>query len=727
MIASIVVAGTILICIGPMLLPPKYTAKSQILIEPQGLMASQGSVVELPADEAAMQTEIASLTSPDFLQRILDSMPADPAFMAARDKPFTATDSVTDDLWHRLTAWAPLPWFTATGEPGPLSIRQLLRHLHVAQETGSHVVGVSVTSISPDEAAAVANRLTRSYVESQQQQKRASTERTLSWIATRVPELRDDVKRLDAAVQTYRTSNNIGGNNPKSVNDDQLNDLNRQLGIAETDLATITARRDGVRESLKRGGGPMTIAGYLQSPMLSKLYERELALREKVASAENSFITGSPLMNKAKAELAEVRRQMNQEADRGVNDLAQEVGIATVRVQTIKQRLLFIRGASTDVSLSELERDATSSHRLLDNLLSRQEQLREQRESLSPGVRVLSLAQPPLHPSSINPILFVPPAAILSFIFASFLAIARAHLDRTFRSEGEVSDALGIPCIGLVPEIRNLRRIKPHQYLLKERFSPYAEAIRSVAAGLQLSSAKQASKVLLVTSSVPAEGKTTLAVSTAVYLATLGRRVVILDLDFRRPAVARELGGKANGNLLDLINRDRPLPASVQHVPGLPLDFLVAPRGLAAEPLSLFASDEMARLLQQLRDDYDHVIIDSAPLLAVTETRLLVAMADTVLFVVEWGKTRREVAKNALRLLPRGLLDGESGRNRVCAVVARVDLAKHARYSYGDSAECIIEYGSYFANSSKGMPMIALSKPANGPGKLLSRRERHEG
>jgi Mrp family chromosome partitioning ATPase len=256
--------------------------------------------------------------------------------------------------------------------------------------------------------------------------------------------------------------------------------------------------------------------------------------------------------------------------------------------------------------------------------------------------------------------------------------------------------------------------------LLKERFSPYAEAIRSVAAGLQISSAKKDLKVLLVTSSVPAEGKTTMAVSIAVYLAALGRRVVILDLDFRRPAVARELGAKAaNGDLMDLIDQSRPLPVCVQHVPGLPLDFLVAPRGIRTEPLSLFASDDMARLVRQLRSNYDHVIIDSAPLLAIAETRLLAALADTVLFVVEWGKTRREVAMNALRLLPGGFLDNNKPAN-VSAIVARVDLSRHARYSYGDSGECIIEYGSYFANSATSM--IALDKPAAGPGKSLSRR-----
>jgi succinoglycan biosynthesis transport protein ExoP len=701
MIAMIVAAGTILICTGPLLIPPKYTAKSQILIEPQGLMASQGSVVELPADEAAMQTEITALTSPDLLQRMLDSLSTDPPFIAAKKAVPSKSESLIDGLWRHLTGWAPRSWFTATGEPDPVNIQQLLRHLHVAQETGSHVIGVAITSISPEEAAAVANSLTRLYVESQDQQKRASTDRTLAWLAMRAPQLKEELNRRDRAVQDYRLSNSIGGSNPKAVSDHQIDDLNRQLSTAETDLATAKARSDIVHDLLARGVGPMTVAGFSRSTALSKLYDREVALREMIAAGDNNFAAGSQVMNKARAELLEIQRQMNSEASRVADDFGHEVEIATVRVQSIKQQLASIQSASTDTSLLEHEREAASSHRLYENLLLRQEQLREQRESLSPGVRVLSMAQPPIHPSSINPLLFIPPAAILSFIFACFLAIARNHLDRTLRSGREVSDVLGIPCIGLVPELRDLRGTKPHQHLLNERFSPYAEAIRSVVAGLQISPTTQDAKVLLFSSSVPAEGKTTLAVSVAVYLATLGRRVVLLDLDFRRPAIVRELGGEANGNLLNLLSETGPLLSCVQRMPGLALDYLAAPRGAPAEPLSLFASDDMARRLQRLRNEYDYVLIDSAPLLAIAEARLLATMADRVLFVVKWGKTRREVALNALDLIPSGLLNVEIPGSRVSAVVARVDLKKHARYNYGDSGECLVEYGKYFARSAK--------------------------
>jgi polysaccharide biosynthesis transport protein len=701
MITTITVVGTILICVGPVLIPPRYTAKSQILIEPQGLMASQGSIIELPADEAAMQTEIAALTSPDLLQRVLDSLPSDPAFRAATAETSAKTSLMEDDLLRHLTQWVPQAWLTATGEPGPLSIRQLLRHLNVYQEIGSHVIAVGVTSIRAGEAAAVANCLTRFYVESQEQQKRASTDRTLAWLATRAPELKEEVKRLDTSVLAYRIANNLAGANPRAVSDGQIDDLNRQLATAEADATMAQTRADIVHRRLQQNGAPGAIAGFVNSPVLSKLHERELALLGTLAAADRTFVPGSPLTNKVRGELAEVRQQMAQEAGRAAVDLEHEALISTARVQSMRQRLAAIRSDSADVSLSDLERDAASSHRLYENLLLRQEQLKEQRESLSPGVRVLSLAQPPIRPSSLSPILFVPPSAILSFIFASFLAIGKAYLDRTLRSEREVKEALGIPCIGLVPEVRQLCGARPHQYLLTHPFSPYAEAIRALVAALHVSQPNQQPKVLLFSSSVPAEGKTTLAVSVAVQLATLGRRVILVDLDFRRSAIMRELGGSVNGGLLDLLNQSGSLADSLQRVMGLSLDFLIAPRGTPTEPLSIFASDNIYRLLRVLRSQYDYIVIDSPPLLAIAEARLLVSLADKVLFVVKWGKTRQEVVLNALRLLPHDVLDGENLNGRVSAVVSRVDLKKHARYNYGDSGECLVDYGSYFSSANK--------------------------
>jgi Mrp family chromosome partitioning ATPase len=201
--------------------------------------------------------------------------------------------------------------------------------------------------------------------------------------------------------------------------------------------------------------------------------------------------------------------------------------------------------------------------------------------------------------------------------------------------------------------------------------------------------------MVLICSSVPREGKTTLAASFAVYTALLGRRVVLVDLDFRRPAIMSEIGGKADTGVLDLLDLDSLSPLTIQSVPGLGLDWLPV-RRLPDDPLAPFATGQLQCLLQRLRKSYDCIVIDSPPLLAVSEGRLLASLVDKVLFVVKWASTRRDVAQNALELLRNARPLCENGQDVVWTVLTQIDLKKHARYRYGDAGETFVRYPQYF-------------------------------
>ena len=205
-------------------------------------------------------------------------------------------------------------------------------------------------------------------------------------------------------------------------------------------------------------------------------------------------------------------------------------------------------------------------------------------------------------------------------------------------------------------------------------------------------------------------GKTTLAVSIAAYAAFLGRRTILVDLDLRHPAVLRELTGKA-GRSGDLLPLDHLGSEPILHSNDLNLDYLALPRD-SADPLTMFAGDYMSRLLIRLRMMYDCVIVDSAPVLAITETRLLSSMVDKILFVVKWGATRREVAQHALRMLSSGDARWKIQPAIAGAVITQVDLRKHARYRYGDAGEWLIQYGASYLIAETGAETVAASKKA---------------
>jgi Mrp family chromosome partitioning ATPase len=268
----------------------------------------------------------------------------------------------------------------------------------------------------------------------------------------------------------------------------------------------------------------------------------------------------------------------------------------------------------------------------------------------------------------------------------------RDRLDDTIHSKGEVSAWLGLPCIGLVPQARPPGRMRLHEYLLENPFAPYSEAIRSLVASLQLTPGDRGAKAILVSSSLPGEGKTTLAVSFAVYAARLGRRVLLVDLDLRNPAVLRELGAHVNAGAPRPPWRRNRLEDQIQRVPGLDLDYLPMRRGTASDPMRMFVDDHVAGMLRSLRDQYDCVVIDSAPVLPIAEARLLASLVDRIVFVVKWGSTPRNVARTALDVLRSGAFVKPECAPLASVVVTQVDPRKHATYAYGDLPEYFPAY-----------------------------------
>jgi polysaccharide biosynthesis transport protein len=275
-------------------------------------------------------------------------------------------------------------------------------------------------------------------------------------------------------------------------------------------------------------------------------------------------------------------------------------------------------------------------------------------------------------------------------ICGSLLALALERLDRGLRCEREINDALGLPCIGLVPQIPRRHLPHPGKYLRVEPFSPYAEALRSAVATLRLAEPGHA-KVVLISSSIPGEGKTTFARSLAAYVGFLGRRVLLVGLDFRKGLRAGEFNDAGERRTVDLSPQNRPPAEPIRHIAEAGFDYLPMP-GYHLDPLT--AAEQMAGLIRQLRERYDCVIIDGPSVLGAVEARLLPSIADRLLLVVKWGSTRREVAQNALGLLRKSGSLNKEHSDLAMAIVTQVDLKRHAQYRYGDVGEFLVGAGT---------------------------------
>jgi polysaccharide biosynthesis transport protein len=575
LVLAVAALGTLLTGTIALLIPPKYTAKAQIIVDPEraSVVIGEAPIVP-PADVPAIATRVTMLTSRVFLQRVRDNLSQDPEFRASASNTGTetaprASNTSKVDISSRSAA-AGKPAGPIATKGGTFRLADLERYLKVGQERSSRIIGVSFTSTSAKRAAIVVNRVAQLYVESQRQQARGNASRELAQLDERIGELKVEAERARTAVQV----------------------------------------------SIQQGSGQ----------------------------------TGAGDGDEREAE----------------------------------------------IQLRELEHEAAGRDQLYDNLLGRQKEIRYRQEIVEPDVRIVSLAAPPTQPSSWSASLLIIPASVVFLISGCFLARFIERLDRGVRSEQQIRDALGLPCLGLVPQLSRTGRYRPHKYVMRHPFAAYTEAIRSVVVALQLTGPPQASKIILISSSAPREGKTTLAVSLAVYLALLRRRVVLVDLDFRRPMILRTLRARAKKGVLDVLLHDLPPAEATQHIPNLSLDYLPMSH-CPVDPITLFAGGQVSRLLHRLRERYDCVIIDSQPLIGTTEAQLLAKLADKLLFVVKWDSTKQEVAQNAVKLLHKaGCLENECNAHPV-AVVTQVNLKEHARYRYGDVGEYFAKYNRHYS------------------------------
>jgi uncharacterized protein involved in exopolysaccharide biosynthesis/Mrp family chromosome partitioning ATPase len=587
LILTIAGIGTVLAVVVGLLIPPKYTANAQLVLEAPALNGAERPN-GVPIIDESIDTHVTLLSSRDHLSRVIESLLRDPNFRPgapnkADPDPTTdatgasesaaleqATDSaamgttVLSEITRRLILW--LGELRGNENRAVPRLEEFERNTKVIQERRSRVVSVAFTSTNPKKAAAFANRIVQVYIDSLIEQKRAEQAAEMMRLDQQIAEAKFETEKARTAVQN--------------------------------------------------------------------------ALQKRQSSEQNA-------------------PSEDQSGDDQFRELLRHVG---------------------------------NSAQYYDSLLRRRRELRDRQDAVPSGVGSQLFAGVPKRPSSHNPILFIFPAFVIFAIGGSWLAVLLERLDRGLRSREETTEVLGISCIGLVPRLSRENAACPYRCLSTEPFSAYSEAIRSVVAAVGMTSSVHASKVVLLTSSIVGEGKSTLAMSLAAYVGLLGRRVLLVDFAFRQGSRPGKLNDGSASGIVDVSLQNRPPLELIRHVSEAGIDYLPI-NSCRQDPLALLASEQMQVIVRQLRERYDCVIIDGPAVLGAVEARLLASVADKLLMVVKWGSTRREVAQNAMSLLrDSGCLNGD--RIDVArAIVTQVDLKRHARYRYGDIGEFLVDHG----------------------------------
>ncbi|MCI3132728.1 GumC family protein [Phenylobacterium aquaticum] len=684
---------------------PKYTATANVLLDTRKEKVSdvQEVLSGLPADSATVDTEVEILKSRQLAERVTKALDleADPEFNSRVHKP-EGLAAVTASIGAILGATPP-----SEVKLSPLGQQKLhekvvdtvLSGLSVKRSGLTYVINVAYQSQSPQKAATIANKFAELYLLEQLEAKFDATQQANKWLSSRLEELRGQVLQDEATVQQYKIANNLLSASGTSLTEQEISSYNQSLAQARAQVAEDNARLNTAKQQLARGSNGGDVGEALDSPVIQQLRAQRAQVSGQVADLAGRYGDRHPEMLKAKRQLSDIDAQIQQEIQRIVSNLQAKAQVSSQRASAVAGSLGGAKGAlatnnRASVKLNELERNAEASRTLYESYLNRFKETSSQQGIEQSDARVVSKAKIPTKQSSPNVSLNLALGVLLA-IGAGLGAIVLAEmLDAGVATAEDVERRLETAYLGSIPLLNSVADANgeaPIDYIVSKPLSSFSESFRNLRASIVYSRLGEPVKIVAVTSSLPGEGKTTTSVCLARSSALQGLRTVIVDCDLRRRTVNRLLKTEPVIGLLEVLSGEHTLDEALTFDEASGASFLPLAKSNFT-PKDVFGTVAMDRLLEQLRSRYDLVILDTAPLLPIADTRVLAPKADAVVFLARWRKTPQHAIEAAFRLLQG------SGAHLAGVALTQVDMKQQAKYGYGDPGYYYAEYKKYYVS-----------------------------
>lgn len=570
------------------------------------------------------------------------------------------------------------------------TVHRLQSNLHINLVPKTDIIRISYSSLSPKLAADIVNKVIAAYIQRSYETRFASTQRVSNWLSSQLDDLKQQVQTSQEQLMDLQKRLGILG---FDANHSQINSSLEQLSKAANDarIARIIAES---RYRMLNGMDPNAIEGSIETtpgiaPGTPNMLRGQFATAQAAyAQMESRLGPNHPQAKAAKAQLDELARQIDSEQQR--------------LLLQAKQNYLAAR-SNEDQTTATLEAQKSDAYRLRDDLVEytlRQREFESNRnlyEGLLQRLRTagvqaglesleIDVVDQAMLPSA--PVLKPQSTIILTMLFFGLLAgiilaFLLESLDTGLRSVAEIENVTELPSLAIIPRARraaadqsNLSTAERNVSSLSQPKSQFAEAFRSLRTALLLSTTEHPPKFILLTSATPSEGKTTAASNLACILAQGNARVLLIDADLRRPNVHHRFGLNGRIGLTTLLTGATTLKETVQRVSEVPnLDVLVS-GPVPPFPTEMLSSEAMARLLEHCDEIYTHIVIDSPPILSVTDAVILARESDAVVLVVRHGKSSKHVVRRARDLLLR------SGAPIIGIVLNAVDMSSPEYYGY---------------------------------------------
>jgi capsular exopolysaccharide synthesis family protein len=701
LILAVILTVTGLVGLQTFTTTPLYKSTARIQIDPENVnILPYEELYTTPLDfhagESYLKTQYEVLQSDTLARRTIRrlELTADPVFASDRQYGFLIdlvlsgtkfaagmVGSDTDSEFFQAEDW---------------QIEQFKKNLEVAPVTGTRLVEVSYVSVDPGFSGRVVNTLGEEFVRYNFETRYESTSRATDFLQERLRELKIKVEKSEEDLIEYaREKGILNVNERENVVLQMLTRLNEEMATVRAELIAETAHYVAVQNA-PEGAFPQV----LENPVISDLEERRSQVKQQLASLSTQFLPGWPEVVKLQEQLEEIERELAREREDALQQAQLHYAIVEDQYSRLstafeEQKTIADQLAEDSIQYNILKREVETNKQLYEGLLQRLKEAGVAAGLNSSNIHIVDEARPPVDPYWPRPKLHLALGLIMGSVLAVSLAFLTEYMDNTLKTPDEIEEFLTLPSLGVIPTLdelslgRQRRSLKGQGGQPQPALLPYSEprsrvweAYRSLRTSLLLSQSNHPPQKMLITSAFAGEGKTTTVANTGIVLAQTGASTILIDLDMRRSTLASLFGLNPEEGVSSYLSGNSDL-TSLIHQTGVP-NLCILPAGpQPPNAAELIGSDRMDRLFRLLEDEFKYIVVDSPPVLSVTDAQILAQLVDGVVLVIYGGRTPRDAARKAVNQLCS--VGGKVLGGMVNKIdVHRSEYAYYYRYYYDD-------------------------------------------
>ena len=645
---------------------PIYTTTAVLTLDPRKQQATLDSALSslmpgLSGDKPTINTEVEVMRSRGLIEKLAKklNLTEDPEFNGylRPENPYDPKKIIKKFLGIETPAFKPSKQRILDA-----TVDAILKDLQVSNKRDTYVFNITVSTTDARKSALIANTLADLYILNQLDVKFQETKRAAAWLSEKVAELKANLERSVKKIRDFNAQSELVSPGGLAVLQSQFKGTRERIAADKEKLKRLGARMRSLEKALA-SSDPDIMAKTANDPNLDRMLTRLKAGELDRQTFDSAFKT---LLKRVQDEYARKKTRIQALKD----------SIATLSAQIERQ--------STDlIKLQQLQQEAAANQNIYDYFLKRLKEMSIQQGTQTADSRVLSRAVVPLGASKPKKSLILALSGLLGLFAGAGIVLTREMLQNGFRTSEELEAGTGYSVLGQIPRMPTRRRLDALNYLIQKPTSAAAEAVRNLRTSILLSNVDKPPKVIMITSSMPGEGKTTISLALSQNMAGLGKKVLLVEGDIRRRTFSEYFKIEGTQGLLSVISGEAELEDILYRDEKLGFDVLVGEKSMT-NAADIFSSERFRKFIEDMREAYDYVVIDTPPVLVVPDARVIAQNSDAVLYAVRWDSTPKAQVTQGLKMF-------ETVR---CPVTGLILSSVDAR--------SMKKYGGYYGYYAKG-------------------------